>query len=159
MSAPNANAVIAQRLIIGDAVAAGDKSFLKKVGVTHIVNASTEVPNFFPREFTYIKLNLNDDLTEHIKTALESSFTFIDSALRNPRAVVYVHCYAGISRSASVVLYYLMRKYRMSYDSAFRALSNARSVVNPNANYVRQLKAMDSRMPLDLTYQGSLRRH
>lgn len=50
-----------------------------------------------------------------------------------------VHCMAGVSRSASVCLAYLMKYYQMTLLQAYTHLKSARSVVHPNHGFFRQL--------------------
>lgn len=50
-----------------------------------------------------------------------------------------VHCFAGRSRSSTLVLAYLMGKHRMSLASAVRRLKSVRSTVRPNAGFILQL--------------------
>lgn len=54
-------------------------------------------------------------------------------------AHVIVHCHAGISRSASVVIAYIM-KYRMkSFKEALDIVRGARSIVEPNIGFTATL--------------------
>jgi len=48
---------------------------------------------------------------------------------------VLVVCTAGISRSASVVISYLIKKYKMSYESAFEKVKTARIFIKPNDGF------------------------
>jgi hypothetical protein len=57
---------------------------------------------------------------------------------------VLVHCQAGISRSASVVIGYCMWKDEMSADAATAAVQRARPSVWPNAGFKCQLRAFES---------------
>lgn len=52
---------------------------------------------------------------------------------------VLVHCQHGISRSASVVLYLLMKFESMSLKDAFRHLKSRRRIILPNSGFMRQL--------------------
>jgi dual specificity phosphatase 12 len=48
---------------------------------------------------------------------------------------ILVHCYAGVSRSATCVIAYLMQEKQMSFDNAFQFLSSKRPVVFPNMGF------------------------
>jgi hypothetical protein len=55
-----------------------------------------------------------------------------------------VHCVQGISRSASVVLAYLIKYEGMSTDAAVALVKRRRGIANPNAGFLRQLRAYES---------------
>jgi dual specificity phosphatase 12 len=54
--------------------------------------------------------------------------------------VLLVHCLAGVSRSATAVIAFLMMKYKMSRDSALAEVKSKRRVIDPNDNFMRQLQ-------------------
>jgi len=56
---------------------------------------------------------------------------------------VLVHCYAGVSRSSSTVISYLMRKYDLSLKTAIDHCRSCRWFINPNPGFVRQLRAFE----------------
>ena len=49
---------------------------------------------------------------------------------------VLVHCAAGVSRSATIVLSYLMKRNLMSRDKAYEYLKSKRNVIHPNSNFM-----------------------
>ena len=51
-----------------------------------------------------------------------------------------MHCQAGVSRSVSLVIAYLIRKERISYEVAYEKVRERRPVANPNKGFVKQLK-------------------
>lgn len=58
--------------------------------------------------------------------------------------VVLVHCNAGVSRAAAIIIGFLMNSEEISFTSAFSLVKNARPSICPNAGFVEQL----------CTYQG-----
>ncbi len=52
---------------------------------------------------------------------------------------VLVHCQFGISRSASIVISYIMWKYKLSYEFAFDFVSKKREKIQPNEGFEKQL--------------------
>ena len=50
-----------------------------------------------------------------------------------------VHCQAGVSRSVSIVIAYLIRKNRTTYENALETVRQKRPVANPNKGFVKQL--------------------
>lgn len=55
-----------------------------------------------------------------------------------------MHCYAGVSRSATGIAAYLIWAHRMSWDQALRLLRSKSSVVNPNSGFLAQLQLWQS---------------
>lgn len=56
--------------------------------------------------------------------------------------VVYVHCQQGVSRSATVVLAYLMLYQNMSLMTAARAVREKREIF-PNEGFLKQLCVLE----------------
>lgn len=52
---------------------------------------------------------------------------------------VLVHCQAGVSRSATVVIAYLMKHTLMTMTDAYKYVRSRRPVVSPNLNFMGQL--------------------
>lgn len=76
------------------------------------------------------------------KPMIEISYHVIDRVLSSGQTVL-VHCMAGVSRSASMIIYYLMRKYGMSFDDAYKLVKSRRSIINPNRSFEAQLRRYD----------------
>jgi len=58
---------------------------------------------------------------------------------------VLVHCQAGVSRSPTLVVAYLMARYGRSMMDAFNAVKERRPVVAPNFNFMGQLLEFEQR--------------
>lgn len=53
---------------------------------------------------------------------------------------VLVHCHAGVSRSATIVIAYLMAKYNMFANEAIDFLKSKRECIQPNDRFMQNLK-------------------
>ena len=53
---------------------------------------------------------------------------------------VLVHCIAGVSRSVSMVLAYLIREHAMTYEQAYTLVKQRRKIIHPNDGFIDQLK-------------------
>jgi len=66
-----------------------------------------------------------------------------------------VHCSAGVSRSAAVVLYYVMRHKRVSLQAAWDDVLRIKPDITPNLGFMKQLSSIELELfgarSLDLT--------
>lgn len=83
---------------------------------------------------------LADDTPEYdMRQHFDECIQFIEDArLRGER--VLVHCAMGISRSATIIIAYLMYRYRMSYADAYMYTKMRRNEVRPNPGFKTQLR-------------------
>lgn len=128
------------RLYLGNAAFASDIELLSGLGITHIVNCAKEVPDYFKGNFNfqYLHLLLNDVPDENISRFFTVSKDFITDALENG-GVVLVHCWAGVSRSVTIVIYYLMNILEISPQHALQIIREHRPIAKPNIGFMRQL--------------------
>eukprot|EP01065_Artemidia_motanka_P009085 TRINITY_DN14630_c0_g1_i8.p1 TRINITY_DN14630_c0_g1~~TRINITY_DN14630_c0_g1_i8.p1 ORF type:complete len:204 (+),score=30.70 TRINITY_DN14630_c0_g1_i8:64-675(+) len=147
---PQDPAEILPGLLLGSKTAASDVDVLSAHSVTHVLNTTVEIPNFHekrPGAPKYLNLGLQDTKDDDIAAEFERCRDFINSA-RDSGGVVLVHCQAGISRSATIVISYLMAEKKMSLLEAYRHTKERRSNVGPNERYCEDLgKFEDSLRP------------
>ncbi|KAF5399224.1 Dual specificity protein phosphatase 10 [Paragonimus heterotremus] len=129
-------------LFIGNARDAQDRTLLRHLGITHIVNVSNSVPMPFQgtAEFKYLRLPASDTNQQNLRPAFDSAIAFINKA-RESNGIILVHCHAGISRSVAVVMAYLMFVWR--HFNVVRALDfihSRRPVAEPNLHFMGQLQ-------------------
>ena len=71
---------------------------------------------------------------ENLGAHFMKAVAFIKSALA-AGGVVFVHCWAGISRSSSCIAAYLMYEHGMSLSNALNLIRRGRSIINPNPGF------------------------
>eukprot|EP01094_Clydonella_sp_ATCC50884_P020644 TRINITY_DN4336_c0_g1_i3.p1 TRINITY_DN4336_c0_g1~~TRINITY_DN4336_c0_g1_i3.p1 ORF type:complete len:184 (+),score=18.85 TRINITY_DN4336_c0_g1_i3:201-752(+) len=69
---------------------------------------------------------------------------FIHTARQNPDHVVYIHCAAGVSRSSTATLAYMMSHLLLSFQHALDHLQRAHGHANPNRGFKKQLETFES---------------
>ena len=94
-------------LYLGSEEGASFKKFLDEKNITHIVRVKNSGEIAFPNDYQYKIIPIGDVSSENIEIHFDSAFEFIDNALNNNNCVL-VHCAMGVSRSASIVISYLM---------------------------------------------------
>ncbi|CAH8673702.1 unnamed protein product [Schistosoma bovis] len=114
-------------------------SVLKRNGIMSILTLDIlpldcNVFKGFNMKFLYLRDEPSQDLLE----ILEDALSFIDESIKN-NSNILVHCAMGVSRSASVVIAYLMRQNHLSYEEAYNIVSRKRSIF-PNNGFINQLK-------------------
>ncbi|ORX54655.1 hypothetical protein BCR36DRAFT_347549 [Piromyces finnis] len=121
---------------------------LKKLNVTHVLNVAMEcnVGVTFPEDqIIYKKIDLADNLAENIARYLWESSEWIENERKkNNNAVFYIHCKAGKSRSATVVIAYLMKSEHWSLNKAYSYLKELRPNISPNLGFMSALLEMES---------------
>ena len=88
----------------------------------------------------HIKVEDVEEDEQKLLEAIPKAVTFIEDALQHGRNVL-VNCHEGVSRSATVVAAYLMKKESVGPIVALEMLREKRPVVSPNAGF---LLALDS---------------
>ncbi|XP_072292941.1 dual specificity protein phosphatase 19-like [Eucyclogobius newberryi] len=130
--------VVRQFLLLASQDVAHDMETLRTHQVTHVLNVAYGVSNPFPKQLVYKTLPILDIPDTDITAYLEECSSFIDQA-RDQNGIVLVHCNAGVSRSASIVIGYLMARERLSFNEAHSQVLSARPSARPNAGFYHQL--------------------
>ena len=94
--------------------------------------------NVFPLSFDYLKLDLLDLPETYLPDIFPKAFDFIDEGLKKGK--VFVHCNAGVSRAASIVIAYKMRTDMVGFQEAYDYVKSVRPAIRPNDGFMKQLK-------------------
>jgi hypothetical protein len=128
---------ILDNIYLGSAYNAANYTILKDTGIDIIINITNEIDNYYPNDFIYHNYKIEDNEEGDLEEFLDKSYDVIKNSANKK---VLVHCYMGASRSASLVIYYLIKEKKMSFDEAFDLLKSKRIVVNPNIKFVQILR-------------------
>jgi len=134
-------------LFIGSLYDALDKSWLTAQHITHAVNATqAELPSGDGVRRHWVRLD--DDQDADIFPHFRPTCAFLDEALASDGRVL-VHCEQGISRSATLLTAYAMRKARLPALAALVALRKQRQMVDPNPGFLKALVHWEAELRLD----------
>uniref|UniRef100_A0A8D3C3N4 Dual specificity phosphatase 16 n=1 Tax=Scophthalmus maximus TaxID=52904 RepID=A0A8D3C3N4_SCOMX len=116
-----------------------NKDLMLQNHIVYVLNASNTCPkpDFIP-DSHFLRVPVNDSFCEKILPWLDRSVEFIEKA-KAANARVLVHCLAGISRSATIAIAYIMKRMDMSLDEAYRFVKEKRPTISPNFNFLGQL--------------------
>ncbi|CAH1793255.1 unnamed protein product [Owenia fusiformis] len=117
---------------------------LQGYGITHIVCIRHTLESHFIKPnfqdyFRYLVLDVADTVTENIIRILPKVRDFIEECFAK-KGKVLIHGNAGISRSATLVIAYIMEQYGLSYMDAFSYVQQRRFCINPNQGFAQQLR-------------------
>ncbi|XP_056132454.1 dual specificity protein phosphatase 16 [Lampris incognitus] len=116
-----------------------NKELMQQNDIAYVLNASNTCPKpDFISESHFLRVPVNDSFCEKILPWLDKSVEFIEKA-KASNARVLVHCLAGISRSATIAIAYIMKRMDMSLDEAYRFVKEKRPTISPNFNFLGQL--------------------
>lgn len=132
---------IINNLYLGSSFNAYSINELADKNINVIINVTEEIDNFHENnlDITYYRFPIKDNNHDDIRPILEQTYNIIDHHLNNGDSIL-VHCYMGASRSAAVVINYLMRKNKISYEHAYEAVSSKRPLVNLSEKFDEILK-------------------
>ena len=129
-------------IYLGKSNSAMNSTILHDIGITHILMVGTNLTAKFPTDFIYKHIDVDDSLTQVISKYFDECYEFIQRA-NDVGGKILVHCHAGVSRSASIVIYYIMVTYKLNYHDALKMCRRGRPVVSPNVNFQTQLMQLD----------------
>eukprot|EP00993_Chasmostoma_nieuportense_P004341 NODE_5015_length_710_cov_8.768439_g4852_i0.p1 GENE.NODE_5015_length_710_cov_8.768439_g4852_i0~~NODE_5015_length_710_cov_8.768439_g4852_i0.p1 ORF type:complete len:208 (-),score=61.73 NODE_5015_length_710_cov_8.768439_g4852_i0:86-646(-) len=138
-------------LYLGNARDAVNYDTLKSKNIKWILNISKEVdcPEAERLGYTYMQIDVEDNSDVPIGDHFHSATEFIENARKHQERIL-VHCRRGISRSATIVIAYVMQYTNMSFDEAFDYVKAKRHIINPNLGFVLALESMTTPQRLEL---------
>ncbi|XP_007957622.1 dual specificity protein phosphatase 2 [Orycteropus afer afer] len=132
-------------LFLGSCSHSSDLQGLQACGITAVLNVSASCPNHFEGLFHYKSIPVEDNQMVEISAWFQEAIGFIDS-VKNSGGRVLVHCQAGISRSATICLAYLIQSHRVRLDEAFDFVKQRRGVISPNFSFMGQLLQFETQV-------------
>ncbi|CAD8057813.1 unnamed protein product [Paramecium sonneborni] len=131
-------------LYLGNLEAANNIDLLRKMKIRAVLTASQETAIKYQEHVVHFHeiIMAHDKADYDIIQHFEQAYEFIDRHRKYTN--VFVHCFAGISRSASMVIAYLMKKYNLSFEKALWNVKAKRRQVQPNVGFIRQLQKYEN---------------
>ncbi|KAJ3413431.1 Dual specificity protein phosphatase 1 [Chytridiales sp. JEL 0842] len=124
---------------------------MEKLGITHVLNMAIEVeyeqitkptsPGSY--SVTFKKLGIEDHPEQDIDDVVKEAIEFIASATKDEGNKILVHCKVGKSRSATMVIAYLIAEKRLTLRQAYSLVTKARRGIAPNFGFMLALMKVE----------------
>jgi protein-tyrosine phosphatase len=98
----------------------------------------------------YLRIPVRDSVDQDLLPYLQAAIDFIEEGKTQRQCATLIHCHAGISRSASVAIAYLMKVEGMSFEEAHGFTKSCRRNIYPNSGFVKQLQEYQQQLELAL---------
>jgi hypothetical protein len=136
--------------------------FAAEHNITHVINCAMDgdCPDWFPDRFPerYACIQAIDSIYANILDWYPMFEAILYRFLRQGTGVVYVHCQAGMNRSASLALAYVCKNFHLPLPEVVSAVRKQRPVVLQNPVFMNQVQefingclsgAKDTRLDVD----------
>ena len=133
---------IIDNVFIGNGTHSENLDLLKKNNFKHIFNCAINIPNYYPTDFNYVKLPLQDDKTELKLINLIPLFIENMNQIKNEMNTddsIFIHCEFGKSRSIAFMIIYIMYYHEKSFDEAYKIAKFKRPVIDMNLNFKKDI--------------------
>jgi len=146
---------IIDNIYLGNGYNASNYSVIRDYNIKYIVNVTKEIPNYYEYnivsttntscipsnlDIKYFTIPILDNDEGHISVHISNVLDFIEEAQSKNDGNILIHCYMGSSRSASIVLAYLIYKYNFTLKNALKYIKKKRDIVNININFINDIK-------------------
>uniref|UniRef100_A0A7E4V417 Protein-tyrosine-phosphatase n=1 Tax=Panagrellus redivivus TaxID=6233 RepID=A0A7E4V417_PANRE len=147
---------------------------LRQKNITCIVNATTEEPTAYLPGIDCVRIRIDDNPYSNLSSYFDMVADKIKS-VKDRGGRTLVHCVAGVSRSASLCIVYLVKYEKMTLRQAYHYVKSARAIIHPNVGFWKQMVDYERRlrghatvtmikteyldMPIPDVYTNELKRH
>ena len=132
---------ITDKVYLGDCGGADDEENIKRNNIKRVLSCMGDLSPKYKDKSIIQKIIEVDDFPEtNIIQYFKDSIKFIEESDK-----VFVHCFAGVSRSATLVIAYFMWKNKISYNESFELVKEHRNI-GPNMGFRNQLLIFEKKL-------------
>ena len=138
---------ILPHLYLGNAANSVDREALARHRIQYVLNVTPDLPNVFESagSIKYMQIPISDHWNQNLASFFPQAIQFIEEARSSDKGVL-VHCLAGVSRSVTITVAYLMHKCSLSLNDAFNLVRSRKSNVAPNFHFMEQLHSFEKEL-------------
>jgi len=131
-------------VFLGNQDVAQNLDWLLQSDIKAIVNATSEIKNFYPNQFTYKKLPLTDSEDCKISKYFDDASDFINEHRKS--GSILIHCQKGQSRSVTLIFSYLIKNEGMSLSEVWDFFERNRIKTTMNIGFQQQLMLWEKKI-------------
>ena len=132
---------ITDKVYLGNQNGAKDERLLKENNIKRVLSCiGHQSPVYNDKSIQQKIIELNDSPETNIIQYFKDSIKFIEESDK-----VFVHCFAGVSRSATLVIAYFMWKNRKPYKETLEFVNKHR-MIGPNIGFRKQLLILEEKL-------------
>ena len=133
---------ITDKIYLGNSDGAKDEKQLKENNIKRVLSCMGRLsPKYKDITIKQKIIELDDIPNSNIIQYFVDSLKFIDETDDK----VFVHCFAGVSRSATLVIEYFMWKNRISFKESYELVKKKRWI-GPNLGFIKQLLIFEEKL-------------
>jgi len=138
--------VIFPHLLLGSERDVKDSVLMEEERISRVLNVSINCkrPPLLDDDH-FRRIAVHDNNLENIEPHLDDAVDFLEEA-RVKKERVLVHCLAGVSRSATIAIAYVMYYLKLRHNDAYRFVKEKRPTISPNFNFLGQLIEYEKRL-------------
>ncbi|XP_051550852.1 dual specificity protein phosphatase 5-like [Myxocyprinus asiaticus] len=130
-------------LYLGSAYHACRQDYLTDLRITALLNVSRRDSRPAKGQYDYKWIPVEDSHTADISSHFQEAIDFIE-CVKEEGGKVLVHCEAGISRSPTICMAYIMKTQQLQLEQAFDIIRQRRAIISPNFSFMGQLLQFES---------------
>lgn len=128
---------ISDNIFLGNIFASHDKNLIGR-RICNLICLTMTIDYQEPMG-EYLHLPILDQRDANIIPLCEKAYLYIEKMNTQGKHVL-VYCQAGKSRSAAIVIYYFMKKYKMNFETAHKYVIERRPCIELNSGFKAQLR-------------------
>ncbi|RWS18043.1 protein-tyrosine phosphatase-like protein [Dinothrombium tinctorium] len=131
-------------LYVGSVRDSKDQEQLRLNNITHIIAIHDNARRGQGEEIEYLCILASDKPDQNLSQFFAQCNDFIHQA-RLQNGNVLIHCLAGVSRSVTIAVAYLMSVTSLNWKDGLKCVRGARAIANPNFGFQKQLQDFEGR--------------
>jgi len=140
---------IIENIFLSSEICSQNLDVLKNLNIRYILNICNSSNMFEDNDeyrIVYLKYpTMFDSENCKIYSIFPECYNFLDNVFNNNTRVL-VHCNQGRSRSSTVVIAYLMKKFNWRYKPTYDYVKELRPLIQPNEGFIEQLKIYEEEL-------------